>query len=329
MTLYFRFTQQNMQPPITPDAFKELIKALRYQYISLPEQMVYNSFASTINDLRRAFPIYPSLEQLILNQASAVIEQTRAQNWTQYRKSEKDLCIALISQLLPTATLQQLTPEQTQSLVAECMQDYFYDLALSNTQSRRSRAGREFESILELVLNAANVPVVLQGDVGEIGKKKAVDLVVPSTFHVRAEPTKTALISAKTTLRERWQEVIEEAQRIQCSKMYLATLDSKISTKTLSMLQNSNIYIVTTANIKAAFCNNNSLTPDNVTQMLSFEEMLVEIKGLTQSYDYQIWDDVSWNGLKLYYLNKAQTDPRPLVSDFYKQQLAALHQQRP
>ena len=58
MTLYFRFTQQNMQPPITPDAFKELIKTLRYQYISLPEQMVYNSFASIINDLRRAFPIY-------------------------------------------------------------------------------------------------------------------------------------------------------------------------------------------------------------------------------------------------------------------------------
>ena len=106
-----------MQPPITPDAFKELIKTLRYQYISLPEQMVYNSFASIINGLRRAFPIYPNLEQLILNQASAVIEQTRAQNWTQYRKSEKDLCIALISQLLPTATLQQLTPEQTQSLV--------------------------------------------------------------------------------------------------------------------------------------------------------------------------------------------------------------------
>lgn len=182
---------------------------------------------------------------------------------------------------------------------------------------------------MELLLNTANVPVVLQGDVGEIGKKKAVDLVVPSTFHVRAEPTKTALISAKTTLRERWQEVIEEAQRIQCSKMYLATLDAKISTKTLSMLQNSNIYLVTTANIKAAFCSYNDLRPDKVTQMLSFEEMLGEIKGLTQSYNYKSWDDVSWDGLKLYYQNKAQTDPRPLVSDFYKQQLAALHQQRP
>lgn len=298
---------------------------------------MYNAFKAVIENMPRAKPhlnleqlgLLNYLEPLILSQASTVVEQTRKKTWEQHRENEKSFCIELSQQLFPTEMLQQLTPEQTQSLVAECMHDYFYEIALSNNQSRRNLAGREFGALLELVLNAANIPVVLQGDVGEIGKKKAVDLVVPSTFHVRAEPTKTALISAKTTLRERWQEVIEEAQRIQCSKMYLATLDSKISTKTLSMLQNSNIYIVSTASIKAAFCNNNSLTPDNVTQMLSFEEMLVEVKDLTKSYDYQSWDDVSWNGLKLYYLNKAQTDPRPLVSDFYKQQLAALHQQRP
>lgn len=317
-----------MQPPITPDAFKEQIKALRYQYTPLPEQMVYSSFCWVINNMLSAnHPL--SLEQLVLNQASAVVEQTRTKTWEQYRECEKNLCVALIKQLLPTEMLQPLSPEQTQSLIAECMQDYFYDLALSNTQSRRSRAGREFESLLELLLNTAGIPVVLQGDIGGIGKKKAVDLVVPSTFHYLAEPTKTALISAKTTLRERWQEVIEEAQRIQSSKMYLATLEDKITTQTLNLLHNANICIVTTATNKAAFCDKYGLSPTNVTQLLSFEEMLVEIKAITAHYNYQSWKALSWNGLKLYYINKIKTDQRPLVHTFYQQQLTAMQQQRP
>lgn len=321
-------TQPDMPLSITPDSFKELIKTLRCQYTPTPEQMVYSSFCSVIEHMFRTNPSL-SLKQLALSQASTVVEQTRTTTWAQYHENEKNLCIALIQQLLPTTMLQQLTPEQTQSLIAECMQDYFYDLALSNTQSRRSRAGLEFESLLELLLYSAGIPVVLQGDIGKIGKKKSVDMVVPSTFHYLAEPTKTALISAKTTLRERWQEVIEEAQRIQCSQMYLATLDDKISPQTLNLLYDSKIYLVTTARNKAAFCNYYRMSQADVTQMLSFEEMLIEIKALAQNYNYQNWDDVSWAGLKQYYQTKAHTDQRPLVRAFYQQQLAALHQQRP
>lgn len=275
-----------MQPKISPDAFKELIRTLRCQYVPQPELMVQSSFNSIINNMLQAYPKIPNNEeQLVLNQASAVIEKTRELNWAQYRVSENNLCIALISELLPTEMLDQLSPELTQSLqslIAACMQDYFYDLALSNTQSRRSRAGREFELMLELLLKSAGIPVQPQSYVGETGKEKAVDLVVPITSHNPAEPTKTVLISAKTTVRERWQEVIEEAQRIQSSKMYLATLDDKITPQTLNLLHDSQIYIVTTASNKAALCGKYWSSAE-VSYVLSFEEMLSEIKALIQN----------------------------------------------
>lgn len=272
-----------MQPKISPDTFKELIKTLRCQYVPQPELMVQSSFNSIINNMLQAYPKIPNNEeQLVLNQASAVIEKTRELNWAQYRESENNLCIALISELLPTEMLDQLSPELTQSLIAACMQDYFYDLALSNTQSRRSRAGREFELMLELLLKSAGIPVQPQSYVGETGKEKAVDLVVPITSHNPAEPTKTVLISAKTTVRERWQEVIEEAQRIQSSKMYLATLDDKITPQTINLLHDSQIYIVTTASNKAALCGKYWSSAE-VSYVLSFEEMLSEIKALIQN----------------------------------------------
>lgn len=287
-----------MQLPITPDDFKEQIKQQRKQYIPKPELMVHSSFCAVIDNMSRT-NLNLSLEQLeqlgqlnrleplILSQASTILEQTRELSWAQYLESENKLCIALIQQLLPVTMLHQLPPEQTQRLIAACMQDYFYDLALSNTQSRRSRAGKEFEVILKLLLNSAGILAKPQCYIGETGKEKAVDIVVPITSHNQTEPTKTVLISAKTTLRERWQEVIEEAQRTKSSKMYLATLDNKITPQTLNLLQDSTIYIVTTARNKEAFCNYYRLLPYSVTQMLTFEEMLGEIKALTQNYNHQ------------------------------------------
>ena len=330
-----------MQPQITPaitlDDFTKNIKQLRIQHIACPEKAVYNAFKAVIENMPRAKPhlgleqlgLLNYLEPLILSQASSVVEQTRKKTWEQYRENENGLCNALIKQLFPTEMLQPLTPEQTQSLVAECMHDYFYEIALSNNQSRRNLAGREFGALLELLFCGVGITTQHKGTIREYDQERAINLVIPSSSHLSAEPTKTALISAKITLRESWQELIEESKRFKSSKMYLATLDDKITKQTINLLQNANICIVTTPRNKAALCNNCRLSSANAAKILSFEEMLVEVKDLTKSYDYQSWDDVSWNGLKLYYLNKAQTDPRPLVSDFYKQQLAALHQQRP
>lgn len=330
-----------MQPQITPaitlDDFTKNIKQLRIQHIACPEKAVYNAFKAVIENMPRAKPhlgleqlgLLNYLEPLILSQASSVVEQTRKKTWEQYRENENGLCNALIKQLFPTEMLQPLTPEQTQSLVAECMHDYFYEIALSNNQSRRNLAGREFGALLELLFCGVGITTQHKGTIREYDQERAINLVIPSSSHLSAEPTKTALISAKITLRESWQELIEESKRFKSSKMYLATLDDKITKQTINLLQNANICIVTTPRNKAALCNNCRLSSANAAKILSFEEMLVEVKDLTKSYDYTRWDDTSCGCLNSFYSTFIYDDPRPLIRDFYKQQLKALQQQRP
>ncbi|MDC4182223.1 type II restriction endonuclease [Mycoplasma bradburyae] len=77
----------------------------------------------------------------------------------------------------------------------------------------------------------------------------------------------TILISAKTTLRERWQEVPEEMMRTGAREMFLVTLDEQISESVLDNLYQSNINVVTTRNIKNERYKNNH-------RVLTFEELL-------------------------------------------------------
>lgn len=120
--------------------------------------------------------------------------------------------------------------------------DEIYALQLSNTQSRRSRAGKEFESIIELVLMGANIEFVTQGSIGSgvfesSELAKLVDCVVPGAAEYNLNKRNTSLISTKTSLRERWQEVGDEMSRTKAKEMYLVTLDESISEKTLKLIE--------------------------------------------------------------------------------------------
>ncbi len=108
---------------------------------------------------------------------------------------------------------------------------------------------------VELVLLGVGVQIDSQGKIGKElfqsrGLGKLVDLVSPGVVEFTIDKNLTCLISAKTTLRERWQEVPKEMSRTGASKMYLATLDESISDSTLRNIYEQDITIVTTQNIK-------------------------------------------------------------------------------
>lgn len=126
---------------------------------------------------------------------------------------------------------------------------YIYELSLSNTQSRRSRAGKTFETLLEAGLDVFGVPFDSQGKLGKAnfqkgGLGKKVDLVVPSIEGYIHSRTKCAIVTAKTTLRERWQEVVEELQRSGVPHIYLATLDDSIALDKVATVRQHNITLV-------------------------------------------------------------------------------------
>jgi hypothetical protein len=126
---------------------------------------------------------------------------------------------------------------------------YLYDLSLSSTQSRRSRAGQTFEMLIEKALDIFDYPYQNQSSLGtdfyrnhRIGKK--VDLIIPGRNAYEQRRTACGIVSVKTTLRERWQEVVEELNRSNVRHIYLATLDDGITSSQLEIMREYNITLI-------------------------------------------------------------------------------------
>lgn len=135
---------------------------------------------------------------------------------------------------------------------------YIYRLSLSTTNSRRSRAGKTFEAVNELILRFFNYPYEDQAQLGTKfyktnGIGKMVDAVIPDKIAYSSNRNHCMVITMKTTLRERWQEVVEELTRTNIPHIYLLTLDKGITANVLMQLKEKNITIVDYDEVKARF----------------------------------------------------------------------------
>ncbi|HGH6223203.1 TPA: type II restriction endonuclease [Neisseria meningitidis] len=132
---------------------------------------------------------------------------------------------------------------------------YIYQLCLSNTQSRRSRAGKTFEGIVYFLYEYLGYPFDSQSQVGKevfakLGLGKLVDSILPSIDAFNERRDKTVIGTMKTTLRERWQEVVEEVSRSNVPNIYLLTVDDDIFENKVIQMNNHNIVLVVPQNIK-------------------------------------------------------------------------------
>lgn len=249
---------------ISVDNYRELIKEERKKYFKQPYDLVYDNFLKLGYDKVD--------KDFFLNNSSEVVEKLRNSCWNEFQPLEKEFTSNMLKKLIDDEKVKNLTPIDAITWFVEEFPDHIYALTLSNTQSRRSRAGKEFESIIELILIGAGIPLDSQGNIGkqEFIKKglgKLVDLVSPGVLEYIINKRNTVLISAKTTLRERWQEVPEEMGRTGAREMFLATLDTSISNDVLNTLYEANIQVTTTKNIKEQFYSDNS-------RVLTFEKLI-------------------------------------------------------
>lgn len=132
---------------------------------------------------------------------------------------------------------------------------YIYQLCLSNTQSRRSRAGKEFEQIVYSLYDYFGFAFESQASIGKksfskLGLGKVVDSIIPNTDAFSKLRIQTIVGSMKTTLRERWQEVVEEIQRSSLPNIYLLTVDNDISDKKIAQMREHNIVLVVLDSVK-------------------------------------------------------------------------------
>lgn len=219
------------------------------------------------------------------NNASDMILSLRSNCWDLYRNIENEFTSKMLDSLIDdpdfARTIATLSTRDGLKEFAKKYPDHLYNLNLSNTQSRRTRAGKEFEAILEMILLGSGLRLDSQANLGkkafqDKGLGKLVDIVIPGTLEYEITKAETIILSSKTTLRERWAEVIEETSTTGTSRIYLATIDEEITNDVISRLIQNNITLVVPKNIKINVYNNNP-------NLLSFEEF---IRKCQQKTDY-------------------------------------------
>ncbi|MDM7948014.1 MAG: type II restriction endonuclease [Oceanibaculum nanhaiense] len=114
-------------------------------------------------------------------------------------------------------------------------------LMLSASQQRKSRAGYSYEHHIEAMLAGGNIPFEKQVI---IEARKRPDFILPSFgfINARTSATTTGLIlSAKTTLRERWKQVEREKGR---RALFLTTVDQNIAGNAIDDMASFGVHLV-------------------------------------------------------------------------------------
>jgi hypothetical protein len=117
---------------------------------------------------------------------------------------------------------------------------------LSASQHRKSRAGRSFEHHIARLLRDGRVVFEEQAVTGD----RRPDFVLPCLVVLKAKKRtfeEALVLSAKTTLRERWKQVTME--KLNCA-LFLATVDDRVSSAAIDDMSNQGIHLVVPESLK-------------------------------------------------------------------------------
>ena len=239
--------------------FDLLIKKYRSKFIRPSQEIVDLIFSNT--------PGY--IETITSRNVSKSIYELREEAWREFLQDEVNFNAILMrdlhkkletpKEILDILVDNEIINKQDDDLIDRVKETcgeyagrvfpYIYRLSLSNTQSRRSRAGKTFEAIIYKIYEILNYEYDSQRKVGRktfdnLGLGKKVDSILPNVECYAERRNKTIIGTMKTSLRERWQEVAEEIERTKIPEIHLLTADEDISKNKAMEMLNHNIIIV-------------------------------------------------------------------------------------
>jgi len=113
---------------------------------------------------------------------------------------------------------------------------------LSAAQTRKSRAGLSFEHHVERLFRDGRIRYQAQAVLS--GRRP--DFVLPDVKELNKKGD-AIIVSLKTTLRERWKQLMLERQH---GAIFLATVDDRVSTEAIDEMQRNNIGLVVPESLK-------------------------------------------------------------------------------
>lgn len=297
--------------------FKKLIQNERAEIIK-PYDLIFKEFIDLgINNMTPEY-IQKNVSDLIL--------KLRERSWNDFQPIEKEFTVKILSSL--ASSDEDIVKEKGLEAVTNFIETYpenIYQLTLSNTNSRRSRAGKEFEAILELLLMACDVSMDSQGNIGkkeftEKGLGKMVDIVTPTATQFVINKYDTVLISAKTTLRERWQEVSEENNRTSATSMYLATLDDGITSEVIEALDDAGVRLVVPKTMK-------DNTYNQYGSVISYEQLFKVIISNNAIWDdYDFTDKQKEDIVERFKTQQKKHGDHDFISNYYDKQIERIEE---
>ena len=174
---------------------------------------------------------------------SALVLDLQARAYGLYLEAERRACGPVLAEYVAANQA-----AGTDNGLPQSLSDAFFVLdrfCLSLTQSRRTRAGAAFETVVTTLFEALRYPYTAQPELS--GSKP--DFVLPSVAHYEAFATDCLIFTCKRTLRERWRQVVTEGLTGQA--FYLATIDEKLSVAELERMKGRNVLVVVPATIKS------------------------------------------------------------------------------
>jgi len=146
--------------------------------------------------------------------------------------------------------------------------DDFISFSLSVQNRRKSRAGYAFEHHLEQIFRDHKINYS-RNKVTENNSKP--DFVFPGIkeYHNEKFPSsRLAMLGVKTTCKDRWRQILAEAQRI--SKKHLATLEPGISTNQTDEMISQNLQLVIPQNIHPTYTSSQQKRLMTIKDFISF-----------------------------------------------------------
>ena len=242
--------------------WKETIRALRRDYIKTAEDYVTD--------------VMPKLDfnqtKQIKKNTSDFISKIYSNSYTRYLKDEQIVSKEVIENLLLTPeaktflknTAKPLSDEISKNVDDEKVKDIvtellssslhtfnekIYQFNLSTTNSRRARSGKTFEIIIQILCeDVYGYPVNTQAMVGrpiwDSNNLKKIDFLIPDLKTYRTNRVNSLLISTKTSLKERWEQIVSELVISRAPQIYLCTLDKTINEGLIQSMSEHNITLV-------------------------------------------------------------------------------------
>jgi hypothetical protein len=246
------------------EAWKKQIQKQRKSLIDPPEYFVQKA----VQKMGASFST---------SAVSCFLIECRALCWEYYLEQElhfhkemlsfllanNDYAHSILADALQTYLPQELSKEKLNTVLSKVvgqtagyLTPYIYELCLSSTNSRRSRSGKTFEKIVEFMITEKyNYPFSSQSVLGGMFYKKhdlgkMVDGIIPNKEAFEQNRSQCVFLTMKTSLRERWQEVVEEQNRTNIPTVYLLTLDDSFSDENIRRMNHSNINLVVPLEVK-------------------------------------------------------------------------------